>query len=138
MIGEAFFNWLTHLSHYKYSGSCLLVFDWATSHLDHSTVEAADCHDVTLLCLPIQTTHELQLMDRSIFGPFERYWDEQVLLFCSHITDRTTTKQRSGKIFTEACDKAAHQPTLKHDFVPMDAFPSIPRLFLTKHLLPVL
>jgi hypothetical protein len=27
MITEGFFHWLTHFSHYKYQGPCLLVFD---------------------------------------------------------------------------------------------------------------
>ena len=83
MTTEAFVNWLTHFSHYKVAGSCLLVFDGMTSHLHHSIVEAEHCH-ITLLCLPSQTTHELQPMDKSVFGPFEHYWDEQVLLFYCH------------------------------------------------------
>jgi hypothetical protein len=91
MTTEAFVNWLTHFSRYKVAVSCLLVSDGMTSHLDHSKVEAADCLDITLLCLPSQTTHG-QPMDKSIFGPLEHYWDEQVLLFYRHSTDRTLTK----------------------------------------------
>jgi len=49
MITEAFVNWITHFSRYKAAGSCLLVFDGATSHLDHSIVETADRHDYTVL-----------------------------------------------------------------------------------------
>lgn len=75
-IKEAFVNWLIHFSHYKFAGSCLLVFDGAMSHLDHSTAEAADCHDITLLGLPSQTTHEMQPMDITVFGPLEHYWGE--------------------------------------------------------------
>ena len=107
MTTEAFVNWLTYFIRYKAASSCLLMFDGVTSHLDHSIVEAADCHLITLLCLLSQTTHELQRMDRSVFGPFAHYWDEQVLLFHSHSRDHTITKRRSGKIFTEAWDKAA-------------------------------
>lgn len=79
MTTEAFVNWFMHFSHYKVTGSYLLVFDEVTSHLDHSTVEAADRHDITLLCLQSQTIHELQPMDKSVFGPFEHCGDEQVL-----------------------------------------------------------
>jgi len=78
MTTEAFVNWLTHFSHYKVAGSRLLVFDRVTLHLDHSIVEAAD-HNITLLCLPSQTTHEMQPMDKSVFRPFEHYLDEHVL-----------------------------------------------------------
>jgi len=79
MTTEAFVNWFMHFSHYKVAGSYLLVFDEVTSHLEHSTVEAADRHDITLLCLLSQTIHELQPMDKSVFGPFEHCGDEQVL-----------------------------------------------------------
>ena len=91
MATEAFVNWQTHFSHYKVAGSCLIVFDRAMSHLDHSIMEATDSPNITLLRLPSETTHELQAMDKSVFGPFEQYWVEQVLLFCSHSTDRTLT-----------------------------------------------
>jgi hypothetical protein len=49
MITEAFVNWLTPFSRYKVAGLCLLVFDGATLHLDHSIVEAADSHDYTFM-----------------------------------------------------------------------------------------
>ena len=85
MTTETFVNWLTYVSPYKFAGSCLLVFDGATSHLDHSTVKAADRHDITLLCLPTQTIHKLQPMDKSVFGPLENIWNEHFLLFYSLI-----------------------------------------------------
>jgi hypothetical protein len=73
-------------------------------------------------------------MDKSVFGPLEHYWDEQVLQFYNHSTDRTLTKMRFGKIFTEACDKAATSPNFKagfratrifsfnHSIIPDEAF----------------
>ena len=68
MATEAYVNWLTHFRLSEVAGSCLLVYDRDTSRLDHSTVEAADRHHITLLCLPSQTTHELQSMGKSVFG----------------------------------------------------------------------
>ena len=112
-ITEAFVNWLTHFSHYKVAGTCLLLFDGAISHLDHSIVDAADHHDITLLCLPCQTTHELQPMDKSVIGPLEHYWDKQVQLLYSHSKDHTLTKQRFGNIFSDAWDKAAKPANIK-------------------------
>jgi len=106
--------------------------------MDHTIVEAADCHDITLLCLPSQTTHELQPMDKSVFEPLEHYWDKQVRLLYSHCKDHTLTKKRFGNIFTEAWDKQPNQPTLKQDFMPLASIPPIPQLFLTKTLVPVL
>jgi hypothetical protein len=55
-------------------------------------------------------------MDKSVFGPFQHYWDEQVLLFYSHSTDSSLSKQRFGKIFTKAWDKAAAPAKVKAGF----------------------
>ena len=91
-------------------------------------MEAADRHGVTLLRLPSWTTHELQRMDSSVFGPFEHYRNEQVLLFGSHNTDRTVTKQRFGKIFTEAWDKAATPANTKAGFCASGCYPFNPSI----------
>ena len=128
MKTEVLFDWLTHFSCYKVAGSCLLVFDGVTSHLDHSITKAADRHYITLLCLPSQTTHELQPMDKSVFGPLEHYWNEHVLLFYSQSTDRTLTKQRFGKIFTEAWDKAATPANIKAGFRATGIYPFNPSI----------
>jgi hypothetical protein len=129
MTTEAFVNWLKHLIHYKGAHPCLLVFDQVTSHLDHSKVEAADHHDITLLCLPSQTTHELQPVFKSVFGPFEHYWDKQVLLFYSHSTVCTLTNQRFGKIFTEVWDKAVTPANSKLGFRATGICPFNPSIF---------
>jgi len=127
-ITEAFVNWLTHFSHYNVAGSCLLVFDGVISHLDHGIVEAADRHDITLLCLPSQTTHELQPMDKSVFGPLQHYWDKQVRLLYSHSKDHTPTKQRFDNIFTEAWDKAAKPANIKAGFHATGIYPFNPSI----------
>ena len=67
-------------------------------------------------------------MFRSVFGPFEHYWDKQVLLFYSHSTDRTLPKQRFGKIFTEACDKAATPANIKAVLCAADIYPFNPSI----------
>lgn len=66
-------KWLEHFSQYKVPGPCVLIFDGAKCHLDYSIVEEAEKYEVTLYCLPSNTTHELQPMDKSVFHPFEVY-----------------------------------------------------------------
>jgi len=114
------------------------VFDQVTSHLEHRKVEAADHHDITLFCLPSQTTHELQPMFKSVFGPFEHYWDKQVLLFYSHSTDCTLTKQRFGKIFTEVWDKASTPANSKLRYHATGIYPFNSLIFPDKAFAPSL
>ena len=89
-------------------------------------------------CLPSQTTHELQPMDKSVFGTSEHYWDEQVLLFYSHSTDRTLTKHRFGTIFTEAWDKAATPANIKEGFHATGVYPFNPSVIPDRAFAPSL
>jgi len=81
----------------------------------------------------------LQPMDKSVFGPYKHYWNEQVMLFCN--PSRTVALSRSRDLARYSLHhgtKQPHQPTWKQDSVPLASIPSYPRLFPTKHLLPAL
>jgi hypothetical protein len=47
---------------------------------------------------------------------FKHYCDEQALLFYNHSRDRTLTKQRFGKILSDAWHKAATPAKIKAGF----------------------
>lgn len=126
MTVETFVIWLQHLAKYKLEGKCLLIFDGASCHLDHSIVDAAEQHNITLLCLPSNTTHELQPMDKSVFRSFEHHWDEQVLLFWTKYKDRVLTKQRFGEIFSIVWDKALTPANIRSGFRATGIFPYNP------------
>ncbi|CAH2095355.1 unnamed protein product [Euphydryas editha] len=81
MTSSLFVDFIHHLGKYKAAGTCLLVFDGASCHLDYSIVEAADHHDIVLYCLPSNTTHELQPLDKSVNKSFEHHWDKETLLY---------------------------------------------------------
>ena len=107
MTSQTFVRWLQHFNRYKSAGECLLIVYGAKCHLDYSIVEAAEDMGVTLLCLPSNTTHELQPMDKSVFGPFEKFWDDELMNFWSTFEDREFNKQRFGYVFTPVWDKSA-------------------------------
>ena len=64
--------------------------------------------------------------------------DELVLLFYNHITDRTLTKQKFGKIFTEARDKAATTANIKTGFRAPGIYPFNSSIITDELLLPSL
>ncbi|XP_072375567.1 uncharacterized protein, partial [Diabrotica undecimpunctata] len=123
---ETFIIWLEHLAKYKLEGKCLLIFDGASCHLDISIVEAAEKYQITLLCLPSNTTHELQPMDKAVFRSFEHHWDEQVLLYWTKYKERALTKQRFGEIFSIVWDKALTPSNIKSGFAATGIFPYNP------------
>lgn len=79
MTSEKFVLWLEHFSNFKPEGKCLLVLDGAKCHMSLVIANKAEELDVILFFLPANTTHELQPLDKSIYKPFEIYWDEKVL-----------------------------------------------------------
>ncbi|GAB1605179.1 hypothetical protein Ahia01_000799700 [Argonauta hians] len=56
MTNDIFVNWLQHFSKFKPPGKVLLIFDGAKCHLSIDIVEEADRHEITLFCLPSNTT----------------------------------------------------------------------------------
>lgn len=75
MTTPLFVNFIEHLGKYKSPGKCLLIFDGASCHLDYDIVDAAEKNGIILYCLPSNTTHELQPLDKSVNKSFENYWD---------------------------------------------------------------
>lgn len=71
MTTHSFIIWIPHFAQYKPLGPCLLIFNGAKCHLDYEIVVAASEHDITLYCLPANTTHELQPFDKAVFRAFE-------------------------------------------------------------------
>ncbi|XP_018572498.1 uncharacterized protein LOC108911908 [Anoplophora glabripennis] len=123
MTVSTFCSWLEHFAKYKVAGPCLLIFDGAKCHLEYSIVEKAAEFDITLYCLPSNTTHELQPMDKAVFRPFEYYWDEEVLKYLSVHRGQFITKQRFGMIFSKVWDKALTPANIKSGLAATGIYP---------------
>lgn len=78
MTHETCVQFVQHLAMYKPQGECLLIMDGAKCHLNIVIIEEDEKHGIRFLCLPCNTTHELQPMDKSVFRPFELAWDDEV------------------------------------------------------------
>lgn len=76
---QLFNDSLRHFAQYKSNGPTLIVFDGASSHLDFTIAETAESLGNTLFCLPSNTTHELQPLDKAVFRSFEANWDQKLL-----------------------------------------------------------
>ena len=125
MTTDLFIDWLEHFSKFKTAGT-LLVFDGATSHISPRIVDVANSNDVILFCLPSNTTHELQPMDKCIFRSHEHFWDQEVLKFwCTH-PDRIITKARLGHLCTPAYNQALTISNITSGFCATGIYPFDP------------
>ncbi|XP_039760048.1 uncharacterized protein LOC120633772 [Pararge aegeria] len=126
MTTELFVNFIHHLGQNKTSGKCLLIFDGASSHLDARIVDAADVHNIVLYCLPSNTTHELQPLDKSVNKSFEHFWDEEVLLYAYQHPERKLTKARFTKNFSKVWSKCMTKDNIISGFRATGIFPYDP------------
>ena len=126
MTTTLFIKWVEHFSKFKPSGTVLLIFDGASSHLHPGIVEVATANDIILLCLPSNTTHELQPLDKSIFRSFEHYWDTEVLKYWRMHPDRVITKARFGSICAPAFNKSLSITNIGNGFRATGIYPFDP------------
>lgn len=123
-----FIDFIQHLAKYKLPGPILLIFDGAACHLDYGIVEAADQHDIKLLCLPSNTTHELQPLDKAVYRSFESHWDQEVLRYWDQHPDRVVTKSRFNTIFSKVWSKCMTQENIISGFKATGIFPFNPHV----------
>ncbi|KAF9419659.1 hypothetical protein HW555_003937, partial [Spodoptera exigua] len=128
MTADLFVEFIQHLAKYKVAGKCLLVFDGAKCHLSVEALEEADNNDIVLYCLPSNTTHELQPLDKSVNKSFEHHWDEEVLNYLCASADRTLTKATFNKIFTRVWPKCMTHSNIVNGFKATGLFPFDPQV----------
>ena len=127
MTCEVFTQWIHHFAKYRVTGDrALLIFDGASSHLDVNIVSAAEEHNITLFCLPSNTTHELQPLDKSVFKSFESFWDDEVLKYWMTHPDRKINRSIFGKIFSEVWQRSMTSVNLVSGFKSTGIYPYNP------------
>jgi hypothetical protein len=84
MTKELFMNWLYHFASsvpcgVLHENKHLLFFYGHGSHIVLQTIESTDTMGIDLLILPAHTTHRLQPLDVSVFGPFKSYFRVEIV-----------------------------------------------------------
>lgn len=127
MTTEIFIKFLNHLASFKPAGKILLVFDDAACHLDYTIVEAAEKVDIILYCLPSNTTHELQSLDKSVYRSFEHHWDQELLKYQDKHRDRKFNKTSFNIVFSAVWSKCmTHKSNIINGFRVVGLYPSDP------------
>ena len=87
---------------FHFGGKVLLIFDGAKCHLTPSICDTADKHNILLYCLPSNTTHELQPLDKATFRAFESFWDEELIMYSKNNNQSEVglSKREFGVVFT--------------------------------------
>lgn len=126
MTTETFVDFINHLHKYRTSGPCLLIFDGAKCHLDFTIVEEAEKCGITLYCLPSNTTHELQPMDKSVYRSFEHHWDQELIKYVSQHPERTLNKTSFNVILSQVWPKCMTITNISNGFRATGLYPYNP------------
>ncbi|XP_046679250.1 MFS-type transporter clz9-like [Homalodisca vitripennis] len=129
---EVFLNWLkTFVSFIKPSKDkqCLIILDGHTSHTKNlEAIEYARDHGVILLSLPSHTSHRLQPLHVSFFGPLKTYFHKACeVYFRTHLTKITVS--HISHLLNESYPKSAVVATAINGFRATGIWPINKDLF---------
>ena len=78
MSSEIFETWLDHFIEHSQSTQerpTLLLLDNHATHISISIIDKAKANGVVLLTFPPHTSHKLQPLDRTVYGPLKTYFN---------------------------------------------------------------
>ena len=78
ITAKIFDDWFhNHFPCYSPTVHPILLLDGHSSHYNPSVIESAAEEGMIIFCLPPNTTHQTQLLDKGCFAPLKSYWKEE-------------------------------------------------------------
>ena len=125
MDSEIFSNWFTHhfLVHAPASRPLLLLLDGHSTHYNPEFVRVAAHEQVIVFCLPPNTTHLTQPLDKGIFGPLKTRWNEECQRYMSKNPGKVVTQYEFMTVFSKAWYQAMIIPNIVSAFRTTGVYP---------------
>lgn len=114
----------------------LLIVDGHKSHEVLGLLETAKNHNIEILCLPAHTTHVLQPLDRTVFGPLKSYYRKYVTEFLSSSPLNVVNKWTWPGLFCNAYNDAFTQSNIVSGFRSTGIYPWNPLAIDSSMFLP--
>ena len=80
----------------------LLMLDGHSSHYNPTVIESAAEEGVIIFCLPPNTTHLTQPLDKGCFSPLKSYWKEECQNYLSKQKGKAITRFQFSQVFSRA------------------------------------
>ena len=107
---DLFLKWMQHFINCVKATQAhrvLLILDGHCSHKSLDVIDLARANGMVIICLPLHTTHWMQLLDVTVFGPLKKYHNrESEHWMLSNPGKRITVFDQSG-LFRSAYIKTA-------------------------------
>jgi len=111
MSNEGFLEWLKHFIYVvkpSKEAKVVLLLDGHVTHAKNlAAIELARESGVRMISLPPHTTHRLQSLDVSFFGPLGTYYDEAMRTWIRTHISRSVTTWQVAELFGEAYGRTA-------------------------------
>lgn len=133
MTGEMFVEVIKHFIKITSSSKenpTLILLDNHESHLNPAVLNIAKDNGVTLLTIPPHTSHRLQALDVSVFGPFQNYYNSAADSWMHRHPGQTLTIYQVAEIMGIAFDKAMTPSNIKSGFKKTGIFPFDRNVFI--------
>lgn len=128
-------NFLSFMHHFIVSTKCskerpvLLILDNHESHLSIETIDVAKNNGVIMLTLPPHCSHKMQPLDRSVYGPFKTYYNQECNIFMVNHPSQAITIHNIAEIVGHAYPLAFTPKNITNGFKVSGIYPYNPNIF---------
>ncbi|MES9881787.1 MAG: helix-turn-helix domain-containing protein [Sedimenticola sp.] len=124
-IGEKWFNEV-FLQFCGTERPQLLILDGHSSHETLAILQRALEENIHILALPPHTTHYLQPLDRAVFGPLNRYYNEECSEYIRNSSLHQINKWTFPTLFRKSWDKGVTSVNIRSGFRACGIYPFNP------------
>jgi len=110
VTNELFVKWLEHFIGFAkptVDNKVTLLLDGHASHKTLEVVELCRENGVVLICVPPHTTHQMQPLDKTVYGPMKKNYNEQCDCWMLKNPAQRITMFEQGALFGAAFVKTA-------------------------------
>lgn len=104
----------------------LLIMDSHGSHETLGLLDEAKKENIIVMALPPHTSHHLQPLDKSVFGPFSKSYDRECTEFMAEHPDHLINKATWPRIFKKAWEAGITPQNIKSGFRATGIYPLNP------------
>jgi len=137
--GDVFLRWLKHfVLHVKPSAEnkVILVVDGHSTHKSLAAIDYARDNYVIMISLPPHSTHHMQPLDKTIFGPMKTAYNAACDKWMVSHPGRRIATYDQAELFCEAYLKAANMRNAISGFSSCGLWPFKPDIFTDEHFAP--
>ena len=129
---QFFVKYLRHFIKYVHpseTNPCLMVLDGHCSHKSLEVITVAKENHITLITIPPHTSHRLQPLDVTFFGPLKSRYSREVDKWMIKNPGKRLTDYELAELFAGAYESTASVAVAKNGFEKTGIYPYNPDVF---------